>query len=97
MAIKGWYGYKVVTPWSGLKIKNWKSEVDLGGGFLKYLSILDLGFAFLVNNCDYSQLETSGNPQFGQKITSLSFGEKQKRIMGLKEYIGPFKGVYRAF
>ena len=36
-------------------------------------SILDLRFEFLVNNCVYSRLELSGNPQFGQKITKIIF------------------------
>ena len=40
---------------------------------LEDLSILDLRFGFLVNNCVYSRLETFENPQFGQHITNISF------------------------
>ena len=41
--------------------------------FLKDLSILDLGFGFLVESCVYSRLETFGNPQFGNTITNFMF------------------------
>ena len=42
-------------------------------GFLQDVIILDLGFGFLVGNCVYSRLETSGNPKFGQNTTKFSF------------------------
>ena len=35
--------------------------------------MLDLGFGFLVNNYEYSRLETSGNPRFGQEVSKFSF------------------------
>ena len=41
------------------------------------MSIVGLGFGFLVENCLYSRLETSGNPQLRQQITKFKF-EKQK-------------------
>ena len=43
------------------------------------LSILDLRFGFLVNNCVDSRLETSGNPIFDQTITKISFGGKHNK------------------
>ena len=41
--------------------------------FLKGLTILDLGFGFLVNNCVYSRLGTRGSLQFGQQIIKKPF------------------------
>ena len=47
-----------------------KSSVEV---FLQDLNVLDIIFGFLVRNCLYSRLETSGDPQFGQQITKSSF------------------------
>ena len=62
------------NPLIEFKQQNCKSyEIDVFNVFLEDLSILDLGFGFLVKNYVYSRLETSGNPQFGQHITNFSF------------------------
>ena len=49
-----------------------KCEIEILKVFLKDLNILDLGFAFLVENCLFSRLETAGNIQFGQKASKFS-------------------------
>ena len=53
-------------------------------GFLEDLNTLDLGFGFLVNNCVYSRLETSGNLQVGQQITKFSFEQTKTSHHGVK-------------
>ena len=64
-------GYlRLYNPLIGFKTMycdNLKSNV---GGFP---TGIDSCFGFLVKNCVYSRLETSGIPQFGGTITKMSF------------------------
>ena len=49
-----------------------------------------------MKNCIYSRLETSGNLQFGQNITYVSFyGKELNRGLGLKQlgYKNNIKGI----